>query len=454
MLGWQDFKVMNFEFGSIKLFKEKIVYEISKNLCSYEQIEDIKSLKKQNDVHFFNLIQVEEDDHTLYLHYERLESMRSLTMIKKEEYSVKLSIAQTLLRENILQQTSEFVSIHPATIFYYPMQTVKYTYLATNVLPQEHKYSDLDRYKALVLCILTNFSYETCLGEKEEVLKRGNELVKAVVQASTRQEMLLIVEEAYDFVTYDYIQHNSTNKGKLKKRTLYALAASVLFSLTAVGMTKQHANAQQEQLVQAMEQDMEQKNYSLEANQQIVNGDYEKAAIAMEKAGDSKEDIATMYFENNQFQQAIDTDVSFLEPVIAHYYDNDQSEAVLDLALTEVAEEHSTKLETEKAIVAYDTAAMSSALPFLEDEETAVRMGLAYLTNDDVTSAQKVLEKFPSASLENKIKLKQAENESAKAEEDLKAIKEDDEKKNEKQQLQKDKIATLTKEIETLQNNE
>ena len=454
MLGWQDFKVMNFEFGSIKLFKDKIVYEISKNRCSYNQIEDIERLKKQNDVHFYNLIQVEEDDHTLYLHYERLESMKSLTMIKKEEYSVKLSIAQTLLRENILQQTSDFVSIHPATIFYYPMQTVKYTYMATDVLPQEHKYSDFDRYKALVLAILTNFSYETCLGEKEEVLKRGNELVKAVVQASTRQEMLLIVEEAYDFVTYDYIQHNSTNKEKLKKRTLYALAASVLFSLTAVGFTKQHANAQQEQIVQAMEQDMEQKNYSLEANQQIVNGDYEKAAIAMEKAGESKEDIATMYFENNQFQQAIDTDVSFLETVIAHYYDNDQSETILDLTLTGVAEEHSTKLETEKAIVAYDTAAMSSALPFLEDEETAVRMGLAYLTNDDVTSAQKVLEKFPSASLENKIKLKQADNELAKAEEDLKAIKEDDEKKEEKQKIQNDKIAALTKEIETLQNNE
>lgn len=454
MLGWQDFKVMNFEFGSIKLDKNKIVYEISKNLCSYDQIEDIENLKKQNDVHFFNLIQVEEDEHTLYLHYERLESMRSLTMIKKEEYSVKLSIAQTLLRENILQQTSDFVSIHPATIFYYPMQTVKYTYLATDVLPQEHKYSNLDRYKALFLCILTNFSYETCLGEKEEVLKHGNELVKAVVQAGTRQEMLLLVEEAYDFVTYDYIQHNSTNKEKLKKRTLYALAASVLFSLTAVGITKQYANTQQELIVQAVEQDLEQKNYSLEANQQIVNGDYEKAAIAMEKAGESKEDIATMYFENNQFQQTIDTDVSFLEPVIAYYYDNDQSEAVLDLTLTEVAEEDTTKLETEKAIVAYDTATMSSALPFLEDEETAVRMGLAYLTNDDVTSAQKVLEKFPSALLENKIKLKQAENELAKAEENLKAIKEDDEKKDEKQQLQKDKIATLTKEIETLQNNE
>jgi|LIDZ01.1.fsa_nt_gi hypothetical protein len=454
MLGWQDFKVMNFEFGSIKLFKEKIVYEISKKLCSYEQIEDIESLKKQNDVHFFNLIQVEEDDHTLYLHYERLESMKSLTMINKEEYSVKLSIAQTLLRENILQQTSDFVSIHPATIFYYPMQTVKYTYLATDVLPQEHKYSNLDRYKALVLATLTNFSYETCLGEKEEILKRGNELVKAVVQASTRQEMLLIVEEAYNFVTYDYIQHNSTNKEKLKKRTLYALAASVLFSFTAVGFTKQHANVQQEQIVQAMEQDMEQKNYSLEANQQIVNEDYEKAAIAMEKAGESKEAIADMYFENSQYQQAIDTDSSFLEPVIAHYYNNDQSEAVLDLTLTEVAEERSTKLETEKAIVAYDTATMSSALPFLEDEETAVRMGLAYLTNDDVTSAQKVLEKFPSAPLENKIKLKQAENELAKAEEDLKAIKEDDEKKDEKKQLQNDKIAALTKEIETLQNNE
>lgn len=454
MLGWQDFKVMNFEFGSIKLFKEKIVYEISKTLCSYEQIEDMESLKKQNDVHFFNLIQVEEDNHTLYLHYERLESMKSLTMIKKEEYSVKLSIAQTLLRENILQQTSDFVSIHPATIFYYPMQTIKYTYLATDVLPQENKYSNLDRYKALVLAILTNFSYETCLGEKEEVLKRGNELVKAVVQASTRQEMLLIVEEAYDFVTYDYIQHNSTNKEKLKKRTLYALAASVLFSLTAAGMTKQHANAQQEQVVQAMEQDMEQKNYSLEANQQIVNEDYEKAAIAMEKAGESKEAIGTMYFENSQYQQAIDTDVSFLEPVIAQYYDNDKSEAILDLTLTEVAEEYSTKLETEKVIVAYDTAAMSSALPFLEDEETAIRMGLAFLTNDDVTSAQKVLEKFPSAPLENKIKLKQAENELAKAEEDLKAIKEDDEKKDEKKQLQNDKIAALTKEIETLQNNE
>ncbi|AGY83031.1 hypothetical protein Q783_11860 (plasmid) [Carnobacterium inhibens subsp. gilichinskyi] len=71
-----------------------------------------------------------------------------------------------------------------------------------------------------------------------------------------------------------------------------------------------------------------------------------------------------------------------------------------------------------------------------------------------MTSAQKVLEKFPSAPLENKIKLKQAEKELVKAEEDLKAIKEDDEKKEEKQKLQNDKIAALTKEIETLQNNE
>lgn len=454
MIGRQDFKVMNFEFGSIKLVKDKIIYELSKNQCTYNRIDELERLKNKNDVHFFNLIQVEEDDHTLYLHYERLESMKSLTMIKKEEYSVKLAIAQTLLRENILEQTADFVSIHPATIFYYPMQTVKYTYLANQVLPQETNYSPVERYKALVLAILTGFSYETCLTEKQEVMKRGNELIQSIVNASSRQEMLLIIEEAYDFVTYDYIQHNSTNKEKLKKRTLYAVSASVVLSLVAVGITKQQANTQQDQIVQAMELDMEKKNYSLEASQHLANEDYEAAAKSMEKAGESEKTIANMYFENAQYQQAIDRDDSLLEPVIKAYYANDQSEGILDLTLLEATEEQTTKLETEKAIVAYDTAKLSSALPFLEDEDTALRMGLTYVANDDVTSAQQVLEKFPSAPLENKIKLKQAENELAKAEEDLKTIKEEDEKKEEKQKLQKDKIAELTKEIETLQNNE
>ena len=134
--------------------------------------------------------------------------------LKKKNILVKISIAEEILETDILNKYEEdvFISLNPANLYYYPMNTVTYTYVANKYMPRT-QHTKLDRYKASVISILSGIPYEKCLSSKEEVKQEGNELIKEIYNQTTREDLLEFIKDSEDYITYDYIT-NTRNKEK------------------------------------------------------------------------------------------------------------------------------------------------------------------------------------------------------------------------------------------------
>src|SRR5699024_12043911 len=102
--------------------------------------------------------------------------------IKDEKYPIKISIAKKILKEDILGKYAKeniYISINPSTIYYYPMKTVRYTYTGNQFMPRE-QHTNLERYKACVVSLLSGIAYEKCLNSPNEVKQEGNELLAEI----------------------------------------------------------------------------------------------------------------------------------------------------------------------------------------------------------------------------------------------------------------------------------
>ena len=159
-----------------------------------------------------------------------------------------------------------------------------------------------------------------------------------------------------------------------------------------------------------------------------------------------------MYFQNGLYQEALNLDPTYLEPVIQALSSTGEHSRIIDLTLPEEARDLQDLLQLEKHIVAYNTEALLNALPFLESEATATRMGEAFLANDHLAGAEKVLEKFAITTLELELAIRQTEADLAQAEQVLSEVKDDDKQKEEKRKVQENTIAQLTERKETLQS--
>lgn len=92
-------KLFNFDFGTLKVKGSEIIFSISKNEFTYSNLEEIRELIYENDPSkFLELKDMFEEGESVKLVYENLEGMLPLSVIKKEEHIVKLSIAQAILK--------------------------------------------------------------------------------------------------------------------------------------------------------------------------------------------------------------------------------------------------------------------------------------------------------------------------------------------------------------------
>ncbi|PWF47741.1 hypothetical protein BHT19_0028185, partial [[Kluyvera] intestini] len=133
--------------------------------------------------------------------------------IKSEDLIIKLSIAKTIIEDDVLNN-NYFVSLHPSTLFYMPMSAVKYTYRANHLMPQENKYTNFDRYKALVLSILSGLSYENCLKNNEHVKKTKNDLINSILEVKSREELLVDLEKLLEYKQYAHFKMKKQDKNK------------------------------------------------------------------------------------------------------------------------------------------------------------------------------------------------------------------------------------------------
>lgn len=445
-------KIYNFLFGSIKLTREIAQFTIHRNEFSYDRLEEIEQFLRdtRNDA-FLSFRSIEENEGHVIMTFHFVEHLKPVVAIKQEAYVVKLAIAQAILLDEIMTKASSFVSLHPATVYYHPMSTIRYGYRANRQMPREEKYTHLQRYKALILTILTNQPYEKCLEEPEHLTKRANDLVHSILQAQTIEDMQLLLTEAYDFVAYHTVQTQTAERKKWRSHMILGVVLTALLGLVGIGYVKQDANEQQAVAIQSLTADYEDEQLIQEADTLFAAGKFKEAVPLFLELGDSTEEVAKKLVLKEQWQLALDTEPAILETVITALYNEGEEKRLLDLTISEEMPVYTQKLAQEKAIVSYDVAQMSADLPFISDEQTLKRMGKTFVKNGDMAGAREVLNKTQDAELKRAIELTQAESELIIAKEKLTALaSENSANKADQLKVQQTKIQELEAKIQGL----
>lgn len=402
-------KYYNMEFGTYQIKNKKILLSIDKKQFSKGDIEDEIGLSDLEDITYaderFSKVSIKEKDNKLIFSFEIDDQFKNLKNIHEEKLPVKLSIAKAIIKENVLETSGfPYVSINPASIWYLPMRTIKYTYRANNSMPQGEEYENFSKYKALVLYILTGANYQKLLLSTKFLkgTKKKNPYLEQIIEASTMEKLYLSLDNIEDSINYNEWKFIK-NKDKKLKKIIYALLAFVLLSnvVTSIGTTKIQQAISKEKIEHV---EKNQRNESLNelVDEALQRKDYKTATSLMLQSNISNKKIARTLLKHKQYKTALAYDSNLLETIIATYWKSDSRDKILDLKLSkEATKEQQDKLQLEKAIVAFNTGEINSNIAFIEDKNTILRIGKIYLENKDYLNTEIIVDKLGNLNYEN-----------------------------------------------------
>jgi len=457
-------KVYNFEFGTITDEAESVKIDMDSNQFNHDTIAELKEQGiTANDDLFLPLTDIKESEATVSFYYKKTKKLTNVIEIKKEEYPVKISIAEKIVEADILNKYEDdvFISLNPATLYYYPMNTVTYTYVANKLMPKT-SYTILERYKACVISILTGIPYEKCLNSKEEVKEEGNELIKEIYNQQTREGLLAFIKDSEDYITYNFITNTKTKEKKTNRIYQYIIGGLVILGLGSVVFVQANASRSQSDMAEAYEQQLDDKDILLQANQELNNENYEKAVQLYQDVGYDLAEVAHELATQEQYQLALDTDESSLEQVIQTLYENEQENTLSELNTDNLSEEAQGKIADELAIISEDTSKMENTLNFLNDEKTAERLAKKYAELGNINNVKQVQEKYLDntviseqvAQAENDKKIQDIEQQVTDLEEERTNLEEEDEDNQERIDEINTQIDELNNQLNELNNDE
>ncbi|MDN6195238.1 MAG: hypothetical protein L0I93_01945 [Atopostipes suicloacalis] len=393
------FKIYQFDFGTITEKEKRITIDIEQTQFTFESIREIMDLSTKSDPLFLEIQDIVTSETSLLFHFKKSEQLKNLTTIKNEEYPVKLSIAQQILEQNILEKYQDediFISLNPATIYYYPMETIRYTYSGNRLMPS-NSYTAIEKYRALTVSILSNLSYEKCLINPVDVSKEANSFIQEIYEQRTVTELLALIKDSNNFMTYDYIKGRNQAERKTKRTYQFILGGVVALSLVGFSLFGAKVSKDATIISADYQEQLDKKDTLITANEKFFNEEYEEAITLYEAVDYGKEELAAMLIEEEQYQYALSANPESLEKVISTLYELEQTDTILELSDEPLDEKQASKLTDEKAIINGDTNAMLNTLNFLTDEDTASRLLDKYIENNDFDSAEKVIEKYPDS---------------------------------------------------------
>lgn len=446
------YRIYEFEFGTITEKSEQVILDIVQSQFSFESIEEIKNLPTKNDPLFLTSEAIKLTETSLLFTFHKSKQLKNMVQIKEEEYPVKLAIVQKILEQNILAKYKDeniFISLNPSTLYYYPMETVRYTYSGNLFMPR-NTYTDIERYRALTVSLLSNIPYDKCLIHPKEVSKEANPFIQEIYQQNTINDLLLLVKDSKNYMTYDYIQDREESEKKIKRKYQYLLGGVITLSLVGFSLLGAKISSEATTLANQYDKELNAKDTLILANENFYEGDYEKAIELYNTIDYDNEELADRLIENEEYQKALEADPSTLEKVIQALYEAEQSEFILELSDKPLDEAQSEKLADEQGIINEDTNVMLNTLNFLDDENTASRLLNKYIALGDYASAETIIEKYPENEEFQSILSTALEEDEAKA-----AIKlELEEKKSQLEKAEEDKeIKKLEEEIKVLEDS-
>jgi hypothetical protein len=399
-----NLNVYNFAFGTITEQENEIRIDIENDQFSYDNVSSIENHIEQSDERLLPLKSVREGNEYVTLIYQKTEKLKNGIQLKDEEYPIKISIAEKILKEDILGQYAKeniYISINPSTIYYYPMKTVRYTYTGNQFMPRE-QHTNLERYKACVVSLLSGIAYEKCLNSPNEVKQEGNELLAEIYNQKSIKDLLNLIQSSEDYITYNYITKHEEQYSKKTKWYKVGLGLLAVAGIIGVLSVQLNANDNQVEQAEAYEQEINNKDLQIKGNEAFNQGNYAEATQSLLEAGLEPETVASRLVQAEQYQLALNTNENVLEEVIQHAYNNDK-QTILDLNADELSDELSSKLADEKAIIQGDSNTMQNVLNFLDDENTAERLAQAYAETNDMNNLEQIQAKYPDNSTINQI---------------------------------------------------
>lgn len=147
---------------------------------------------------------------------------QSLLSLKGCHEIIKLSLLNEVLKDDLLNQKDSFIPvIHPENIFCIHIRNIKYLY-ADNGELYRSSVPALEQYKALVISMLTKFSFEKMQSadeRKTQLQKKGDLFLIQIEKAKTVSDMRHIVEQRLNKLETEYFIKKYQEDKKTEKKT-------------------------------------------------------------------------------------------------------------------------------------------------------------------------------------------------------------------------------------------
>ena len=342
-------------------------------------------------------------------------------LITAKEYSsvLRLALINELLEMDPLKTVKEKVWIHPRNIFFKDMKTLKFLYRSNQWLPYDEHLEKLEQYKILIISMFSRFSYEKYKREKDNLLKKEkDEFLFRIENAKSVEELKELVSQKLQMEETQHFLGLETEQQKVKKqkRILAYLSIGVCCAAFGLALFLQQSAVNKVQTVYAMELQKAQKETNL---YKLLSGEkYDEAISFLKKNGGSKKELANVYFEKGEYQNAIDTDKALIKPVVGALYKANKKDEILGL------EAESDYLKIEKKIITYDYSSLLSKQAFVKDKDQQLRIGKAFAEHGDLADAKSLNQRLKSKELESTIRKIELEQQVAILEKQIKEIKE------------------------------
>lgn len=420
----------------------KIIFSISKELFSLDTYKPLDEIKAEmgNEPFFLPIEKVEEENKSYLLTYPvDFGTFKNLKAIKSESPAIRLAIAKTIMKQDILNTYNGYVSVYPANIWYHPMRTVKYAY-RSKYAPSTGNESKLARYKALLLYILIGYPYGKALHKEYRIDEKKNPFAAQVAKTESIEELTQLISDEEDTLLYEDIRTHKTKKSILKVILAASVVLLLLTNLITFMSTKNtlevSANTEMENQLQEAKNEIAVLKINEQIQAALSEEDFEKAGALMEESKMNRQEIADFMLENNQYNLALQYNPDLLETILQSLYEQEKTDMILDLKLEEGNEDLAKKLGLEQSIVAYNTEKMDAEWSFTEDRHTLLRAAVAYMSNGKQQSAKDIYNKMTGLNYQEeaayinalitRATTKESLNSAEKGLEDAKALPEDD----------------------------
>ncbi|MCQ6281824.1 type VII secretion protein EssB/YukC [Bacillus sp. EB600] len=409
-------KIQLFEHGTLIIRQDKYYhFEIPENKVLAERPEDLADLLEESP-YFFPLNGIKKENDRFILDYVMEEDYQPLIIAKEYSSVLRLALINELLEMDPLNTVKEKVLIHPRNIFFKDMKTLKFLYRSNQWLPYD-EHLKLEQYKILMISMFSRFSYEKYKREKDNLLKKEKdeflfriENAKSVVELKELVSQRLQMEETQHFLGLETEQQ----KVKKQKRILAYLSIGVCCAAFGLALFLQQSAVNKVQTVYAMELQKAQQETNL--YKLLSEEKYDEAISFLKKNGGSKKELANVYFEKGEYQNAIDTDKALIKPIVGALYKANKKDEILGL------EAESDYLKIEKKIITYDYSSLLSMQAFVKDQDQQLRIGKTFAEHGDLGDAKSLNDRLKSKDLESMIRKIELEQQVATLKQQIKEI--------------------------------